>query len=516
MSLIKARQIALAGARSVHAATAFNPADDVAAAQARPFSEVPRPNKIKILRGFMPGGEFYDSSFLDFAITMRKRYGDLFIIPGFFGRPDFLAALNAKDIETVFRNEGIWPQREGLDSLVYFREKVRPEVFGELKGLIAAQNEGWGKFRSAVNPVFMQPRGLKMYYEPLSNINNEFIERIKEIRDPHTLEVPADFDQEISRLVFESIALIAFNRQMGIIRKNRDNPDALRLFKSSRLIFQLSFKLDVQPSLWKFVSTPTFRKLMRILNESVDISQRLIEEARLEEERRLRSGDKSVNNSMMQRLINIDPKVAVVMGLDLLLAGVDASSTFLGALLLCLSKNQDKQHKLRAELLRVMPTKETILDEESMKDMPYLRAVIKEALRYYPNGVGTFRNCATDVTLSGYNIPKGTQVLLGANALMKEEAYFPQADKFLPERWLRDPETNKKAGVTPFTYLPFGFGPRMCIGKRVVDLEMETSLAKLIRNFHVEFNYDASKPFKSLFLMEPAIPFRFKFTDVDN
>lgn len=339
---------------------------------------------------------------------------------------------------------------------------------------------------------------------------------IKEIRDPHTLEVPADFDQEISRLVFESIALIAFNRQMGIIRKNRDNPDALRLFKSSRLIFQLSFKLDVQPSLWKFVSTPTFRKLMRILNESVDISQRLIEEARLEEERRLRSGDKSVNNSMMQRLINIDPKVAVVMGLDLLLAGVDASSTFLGALLLCLSKNQDKQHKLRAELLRVMPTKETILDEESMKDMPYLRAVIKEALRYYPNGVGTFRNCATDVTLSGYNIPKGTQVLLGANALMKEEAYFPQADKFLPERWLRDPETNKKAGVTPFTYLPFGFGPRMCIGKRVVDLEMETSLAKLIRNFHVEFNYDASKPFKSLFLMEPAIPFRFKFTDVDN
>lgn len=86
----------------------------------------------------MPGGEFYDSSFLDFAITMRKRYGDLFIIPGFFGRPDFLAALNAKDIETVFRNEGIWPQREGLDSLVYFREKVRPEVFGELKGLIAA------------------------------------------------------------------------------------------------------------------------------------------------------------------------------------------------------------------------------------------------------------------------------------------------------------------------------------------------------------------------------------------
>jgi len=163
-----------------------------------------------------------------------------------------------------------------------------------------------------------------------------------------------------------------------------------------------------------------------------------------------------------------------------------------------------------------MPTKETLLDEERIKDMPYLRAVIKETLRYYPNGIGTFRQCQSDVTLSGYNIPKGSQILLGANALMKDERYYPQADEFLPERWLRDPETNKKMQISPFTFLPFGFGPRMCIGKRIVDLEMETSLAKIIRNFYVEFNYDASKPYKSLFVMEPAIPFKFKFTDVEQ
>ncbi|XP_030081485.1 probable cytochrome P450 12d1 proximal, mitochondrial [Drosophila hydei] len=494
----------------------LQPSDDVAAVQVRPFKEVPRPGKLKFMRGFMPGGEFHDTSFMEFTDAMRKRYGNIFIIPGTLGRKDWVATFNTKDIETVFRNEGIWPHREGLDSLVYFREHIRPEVFAERKGLIASQHEEWGKFRSAVNPVFMQPKGLKVYYQPLSNINNEFIERIKEIRDPQTLEVPANFEEEMSRLVFESIALIAFNRELGIIRKQRDNNDALILFKTARQTFQLSFKLDIQPSIWKFVSTPTYRKLMRALNESLDVAQRLIEESRLDMERRRQAGEQISQASMMDRMMSIDPKAAVVMSLDMLMAGVDGSSTFLSALLLCMSQNPEKQQKLREELLRVMPTKDTVLDEENMKDMPYLRAVIKEALRYYPNGVGTFRQCMTDVTLSGYNIPKGTQILLGANALLKDEAYFPRANDYLPERWLRDPQTNKKIQVTPFTYLPFGFGPRQCIGKRIVDLQMETTLAKIIRNFYVEFNYDASKPYKSLFLMEPAIAFRFKFTDVEK
>ncbi|KAM8708853.1 hypothetical protein ACLKA7_015770 [Drosophila subpalustris] len=521
MAAIKAtlgvRQFACYGARSMHATTAnvkLNVSDDQGAATARPFSEVPRPGKLKFIRSFMPGGEFHDKSFLDFTMIMRQRFGDIFIMPGSFGRKDTVVTFSPKDIEMVFRNEGIWPQREGFDSIVYYREHIRPDIFGEMKGLVAAQQEEWGKFRSAVNPIFMQPKGLKMYYEPLSNINNEFIERIKEIRDPKSLEVPANFIEEIGRLIFESIALIAFDREMGIIRKRRDNPDALTLFRTSREVFKLTFQLDVQPSMWKFVSTPTFRKMVRSLNENLGAAQRLLEESRLELVEKRKSGENVTNASLFERMIEINPKIALVMGLDILFAGVDITATFLSALLLCLSKNQDKQVKLREELLRVMPTKETLLDEDRMKDMPYLRAVIKETLRYYPNGIGPFRQCQTDVTLSGYNIPKGSRIIMGSNALLKEEKYYPRADEFLPERWLRDSETNKKMQISPFSFLPFGFGPRMCIGKRTVDLEMETSLAKIIRNFYVEFNYDASMPYKSFFAMEPAIPFQFKFTDV--
>lgn len=86
----------------------------------------------------MPGGEFYDASVSEYASIMRKRYGDVYIMPGMFGRKDWVTTFNTKDIEMVFRNEGLWPRRDGLDSIVYFRKHVRTDVYGEVEGLVAA------------------------------------------------------------------------------------------------------------------------------------------------------------------------------------------------------------------------------------------------------------------------------------------------------------------------------------------------------------------------------------------
>ncbi|XP_033153362.1 probable cytochrome P450 12d1 proximal, mitochondrial [Drosophila mauritiana] len=484
--------------------------------EARSYKDIPRPSKLEFARAFMPGGEFYDASIFDYAAAMRNRYGDIFIMPGMFGRKDWVTTFSTKDIETVFRSEGTWPERDFFPSITYFRTHKRPDVYGESVGLISAQAESWGKMRSAVNPIFMQPKGLKTYYEPLSNINNEFIERIKEIRDDKTLEVPDDFMEEISRLVFESLGLVAFDRPMGLISRNRDNPDALTLFQNTKQTFRYAFELDIKPSMWKFISTPTFRKMMRLLDDILMLSQKMIKDTEDSLEKRRQAGEEVNGNSMLQRMLKVDPKLAVIMSMDVLLAGVDATSNLLSAVLLCLAKNPEKQAKLREELKKIMPTKDTLLNDETMKDMPYLRAVIKEALRYYPNGLGTLRTCPADITLSGYHVPKGSHVALGFNVLLRDNEYYTQADKFLPERWLRDPQTGKKTPISAFSYLPFGFGPRMCIGRRLVDLEIETSVAKLIRNFQVEFNYDASRPYKTFVFMEPAIPFRFKFTDIDQ
>jgi len=70
-----------------------------------------------------------------------------------------------------------------------------------------------------------------------------------------------------------------------------------------------------------------------------------------------------------------------------------------------------------------------------------------------------------------------TSILMPILMLGNLEKYYPQADKFIPERWIKeDPQYNKSH---PFLTMPFGFGPRMCIGRRFADLEIETLVTKV-------------------------------------
>lgn len=170
--------------------------------------------------------------------------------------------------------------------------------------------------------------------------------------------------------------------------------------------------------------------------------------------------------------------------------------------------------------MKILPSEDSELTVENMKHMPYLRACIKESIRLYPIGPGTLRRTNQDLEIDGFRIPKGTDVSMNTEELMRESRHFPDADKFIPERWLRDDNNLKaecpvvKKAKHPFVYLPFGFGPRMCVGKRIVDLELEIGLTKILRNFKVEYNYPPEEVFTSVLLNIPKAPLRFKFTDV--
>lgn len=132
------------------------------------------------------------------------------------------------------------------------------------------------------------------------------------------------------------------------------------------------------------------------------------------------------------------------------------------------------------------------------------------------------------------------------HALMsQEERHFPDPMKFLPERWLRESsaKTFSAKNAHPFAYMPFGFGPRTCIGRRFAQLEMETLLIKvspvssftsnesldrrfrkprsiyclfqMVRNFRLEWNYGTLK-FKSGFINTVESPLKLKLIDIDG
>ena len=119
-----------------------------------------------------------------------------------------------------------------------------------------------------------------------------------------------------------------------------------------------------------------------------------------------------------------------------------------------------------------------------------------------------------DLILSGYHVPAGTQVDFLVYHMSRDESVFPDAEAFRPERWLREQSNkfNETKGV--FASIPFGFGTRMCPGRRIAELELHLLLARIVQQFDIRYPSDAEevKPYIRGVTI-PDRPVRAKFVD---
>lgn len=121
------------------------------------------------------------------------------------------------------------------------------------------------------------------------------------------------------------------------------------------------------------------------------------------------------------------------------------------------------------------------------KDMPYLHQVVHETLRLYPVLPVLDRECINPEgyslePFSNFTIPYGMPLYIPTYAIQRDERYFPNPLKFDAERF--SPENIGK--ILPFTNLPFGNGPRNCVGERFGLMQVKTGLVKILKDFRVE------------------------------
>ncbi|KNC23996.1 putative cytochrome P450 12c1, mitochondrial [Lucilia cuprina] len=319
--------------------------------QAKPFKTLPGPTKFQMFRGFMKGGEFHSLAFVDVLKLLRKRYGDIYYMPGLFGLNSNLITFKLEDHEKIFRTEGPYPIRPGNELVNYYRLSRKDNFYVEEYLGVAGNGKQWGKFRHAVNPVLMQPKNAKLYMDPMQKVNNEFVQRIKEIRDPKTLEVPGTFIKDINRLSFESIAVVALDKEMGLIRNTSITPEAKELFENLQIFTRAFYDLGIKPSIYRYIKTPTYKRFAKSMDTMFDICFKYTNEAlqRLEKQ-----GGNTEGNSVLEKLLKIDRKIAMIMSIDMLIGGVEVTSSVLSALILCLANNAEKQQKLREEILNTI------------------------------------------------------------------------------------------------------------------------------------------------------------------
>ncbi|CAB1322961.1 unnamed protein product [Coregonus sp. 'balchen'] len=120
-------------------------------------------------------------------------------------------------------------------------------------------------------------------------------------------------------------------------------------------------------------------------------------------------------------------------------------------------------------------------DYTNVQELKYLDMVISEALRLYPPGFRFARDVDEDCMVNGQFLPKGATLEIPAGYLHYDPEYWPEPEKFIPERH-------------PFVYLPFGAGPRSCVGMRLAQLEIKMALVHIFRKFNIVACTDTKVP----------------------
>ncbi|XP_063909502.1 cytochrome P450 4c3-like [Zophobas morio] len=163
--------------------------------------------------------------------------------------------------------------------------------------------------------------------------------------------------------------------------------------------------------------------------------------------------------------------------------GHDTTATALSFSLMLIACHKNVQDSIVEEIKDVigeLGKKPTFNDLQQMK---YMERVLKEVLRLYPTVTLIFRKLGEElVTATGYKIPKNTFVYLHIYDLHHNPEFYPDPEKFDPDRFL--PENTKNRH--PFAYVPFSAGPRNCIGQKFAMLELKAALCEILSKYVLE------------------------------
>ncbi|CAF4765096.1 unnamed protein product [Pieris macdunnoughi] len=186
----------------------------------------------------------------------------------------------------------------------------------------------------------------------------------------------------------------------------------------------------------------------------------------------------------------ITDDVIVSNAATMLLGGFETTGSVLTFTLYHLAYEPEIQQKLYEE---VSKSKEEYgkFEISTLLELPYLNAVIKETLRLYPPMGWLDRIPSQDYQIDeNLTIKKGTPVYVNNIGMQYDPKYFPETLKYDPERFMPENEQN----ITPFTYLPFGEGPRMCVGMRFGLTSVRHALSSLALKYKFEPIPGAPKP----------------------
>ena len=424
-----------------------------------------------------------DQVFKDFF----KEYGPIlkFKVPGL---PTQVMIKDPKDTQKLLSLENKNPIQPGFDFWVFYRNQLKKDIFTETGGLIGNHGEEWWRVRSLVQQDMLRPKSAMFYLASIEEISLELADKMGD-----TLDDKSEIDDMMSllaRWALEAVTSIFLDTRLNCLAEDHQpDSDTMRLIENVNVILGPdAMEMAGGVPIWKYISMPYYKRFDAASTEVFEICKRLTEKAVKEMQV---SEDKPVEEmSVLEKMIKRagpDSQIPAVMAMDAIAAGIDTTSSTSAFLLYDLAINQDVQAKLYKEIVEVVGSTE-VVTEAKLKRMRYLKACLHESQRMHPAVMGSGRETQQEMVLGGFQIPKGIRVNAMGILTMMEESHFAEPTQFKPERWLRGCPEHHTAH--PFAAIPFSFGPRMCIGRRFAELEVQVLVVKLLQRFKLEYHHE--------------------------
>ncbi|WP_165903924.1 cytochrome P450 [Hymenobacter gummosus] len=188
----------------------------------------------------------------------------------------------------------------------------------------------------------------------------------------------------------------------------------------------------------------------------------------------------------------------------LLVAGHETAANALSWLWLLLARHPEEAAKVRAEMQRVLGSRRPSFTD--LPQLPYSMQVVQETMRLYPPVWIVDRQAAEDDEYNGLPLPKGTLIsayLYGVHHLPR---LWPEPEAFCPARFGKD-----QPAPPTYAYLPFGGGPRLCIGNQFALTEMQLVLLEVLRRFEVEWQEQPPIQMRPLITLRPRAEINLRF-----
>ncbi|XP_005367120.1 cytochrome P450 3A9 [Microtus ochrogaster] len=446
----------------------------------------------------------YRKGFWEFDIQCHKKYGKMW---GFYeGRNPLLAITDPDMIKTVLVKE-------------CYSTFTNRRTFGPVgimkKAISVAENEEWKRIRALLSPTFTSGK-LK---EMLPIIKQYADVLVKNMRKKSENGDPISMKDIFGAYSMDVITSTSF----GVNVDSLNNPQDPFVEKIKKLLkFDVFDPLILTVTLFPFL-VPILDGLGFCLFPKDVISffktsvQRMKENRMQEKEKQrvdfLQLMINSQNSNIKESHKALSDLEIVAQSVIFIFAGYETTSSALSFALYLLATHPDVQKKLQDEIDAALPNKAPPT-YDALVQMEYLDMVINETLRLYPIAGRLERVCKTDVEVNGVPIPKRTVVIVPILVLHKDPKYWPEPEEFHPERFSKKNENN----INPYTYLPFGDGPRNCIGMRFALMNMKIALVSILQNFSFQPCKETQIPLKlsKQGLLQPEKPVLLKVVSRDG